>query len=143
MPSMNCSDPTARPRSQRDARPRANASIPRVGRAEERRRLRLRDEAGRRELGLKNAVYVLLEREACRESFEWARGEITARGGEATLLRSEVVEGLSDRAVEALFRSARDADYLDLAEQARTLKKPRRANDPARSVRSSGAWKSV
>ena len=47
--------------------------------------------------------------------------EVTAAGGEATLLDAHLVDGLSDAEVEALFRDARDVDYAAIADEARSL----------------------
>jgi hypothetical protein len=90
----------------------------------------LRVKVGRRLQGLgavavKNSVYVLPLSEQAREDFQWVRREIVAGGGDATLCEARFVEGLKDAAVEALFRSAREADYAALASELRRLRPPR------------------
>lgn len=86
----------------------------------------LRVKVGRRlarigAVALKNTVYVLPRSEAAQEDFQWVLREVTAAGGEATLLDAHLIDGLTDSEVEGLFRSARDADYLALADEARAL----------------------
>src|SRR5512140_2833812 len=68
---------------------------------------------------IKNAVYVLPATEQAQEDFEWVAREIAQEGGEATLCRASLVEGLTDDQVEGLFGAARQADYAALAEGAR------------------------
>lgn len=86
----------------------------------------LRVKVGRRlarigAVALKNTVYVLPRSEGAQEDFQWVLREVTAAGGEATLLDAHLVDGLSDAEVEALFRTARDADYAEVAQDARAL----------------------
>jgi hypothetical protein len=49
--------------------------------------------------------------------------EIAEGGGEAVIWDARLVDGLSDRAIRALFDGARDADYAAIAEEARALAK--------------------
>jgi hypothetical protein len=72
-------------------------------------------------VAIKNSVYVLPASEQTREDFQWVVREITSEGGEATLCDARFVDGLSDDGVEALFQAARDADYAQLAEEAREI----------------------
>ena len=81
---------------------------------------------------IKNSVYALPFSDQATEDFQWLRKEITAGGGEASVCRAAFVEGLSDAQIEALFRSARDADY---AEVARAAEQPAPAPDAARLER--------
>ncbi len=86
----------------------------------------LRVKVGRRlarvgAVALKNTVYVLPRSDEGQEDFQWVLREVTAAGGEATLLDAHLVDGLSDSEVEALFRKARDADYAAVAAEARRL----------------------
>ena len=86
----------------------------------------LRVKVGRRlarigAVALKNTVYVLPRSEGAQEDFQWVLREVMAAGGEATLLDAHLVDGLSDAEVEALFRNARDADYAEVAQEARAL----------------------
>ena len=43
-----------------------------------------------------------------------AAREIRAEGGEATLCRARLIDGIRDAHVQALFRAARDADYAEV-----------------------------
>src|SRR6478736_4783561 len=70
---------------------------------------------------IKNAVYALPEGERAREDFAWLLREIASGGGEAFVCEARMVDGLTDREVGALFDRARDADYGELARQARDL----------------------
>lgn len=69
-------------------------------------------------VAIKNSVYVLPCTDQAGEDFQWIRREIVAGGGEASVCRASFVDGLSDSQIEALFRSARDAEYADLTRQA-------------------------
>src|SRR5712692_9775694 len=71
---------------------------------------------------IKNSVYVLPRNEQAYEDFEWVVREIVEGSGEASVCEARFVEGLSDSEVEALFNSAREADYLELAGAARHLR---------------------
>ena len=86
----------------------------------------LRVKVGRRLQGLgavpvKNSVYVLPQGDQALEDFQWVRKEIVAGGGDASVCEARFVEGLSDEAIEALFVGARQADYEQLAAEAREL----------------------
>lgn len=72
-------------------------------------------------VAIKNSVYVLPANEQTREDFQWVAREIVNEGGEATLCTASFIEGLRDDRVEALFLAARDADYAQLAEEAREI----------------------
>ncbi len=70
-------------------------------------------------VAIKNSVYVLPQTEQAQEDFQWATREIIAEGGDATLCTASLVEGMRDEQVEALFHAAREADYGQLADDAR------------------------
>lgn len=72
-------------------------------------------------VAIKNSVYVLPRSEQTLEDFQWVVREILQRGGEATLCEAQLVEGLTDAQVQALFHAARDSDYALLAGEARAL----------------------
>src|ERR1700719_1408109 len=72
-------------------------------------------------VAIKNSVYVLPKTDQSHEDFEWVLREIVQKGGDATLCEASFVEGLSDEQVEALFHAARDADYLQIADEARGI----------------------
>ncbi len=70
---------------------------------------------------LKNTVYVLPAGDAQQEDFQWVRREVLAAGGEATVLSAKLLEGVDDSEVEALFRNARDVDFIEIEREARAL----------------------
>lgn len=70
---------------------------------------------------LKNSVYVLPRTEGALEDFQWVRREILEGGGEATVAEAELVDGLSDEQVKAKFRATSDAEYDQVADEARAL----------------------
>ena len=70
---------------------------------------------------IKNSVYVLPRGDQTQEDFQWAAREIISDGGDATLCAATLVEGLRDEQVEALFQAARQADFSELAEDARAI----------------------
>ena len=72
-------------------------------------------------MAIKNSVYVLPNREESREDAQWLCGEIAAEGGEALVCEAAFVEGLSDGDVKELFRTARAADWLEVAAEARAI----------------------
>jgi hypothetical protein len=95
----------------------------------------LRVKIGRRlqKLGavaIKNSVYALPAGEAQREDLNWVLREIVEGGGDGSIVEARFVEGLSEDQVRELFRTARDADYALLSEEARTLSRtlPRRGS---------------
>jgi hypothetical protein len=75
-------------------------------------------------VALKNSVYVLPRRESTLESFHWMLREIVADGGEATLCEAHFVEGMGDDELEGLFHAAREADYAQIAIEARAVGDP-------------------
>ncbi len=72
-------------------------------------------------VAIKNSVYVLPRTDQSQEDFEWVVREIADRGGDASVCEARFVDGLSDQAIEALFNDARDADYQELAGEARSV----------------------
>src|SRR3546814_8301429 len=70
---------------------------------------------------LKNAVHALPNREDTRALFEELHREITENGGEALILEARPVGGMGDAELRGVFDAARDADYEELAREARAL----------------------
>ncbi len=70
-------------------------------------------------VAIKNSVYVLPRGDPTQEDLQWMAREIVAEGGDATLCSADLLEGLRDAQVEALFQAARDADYAEIGESAR------------------------
>ena len=83
-------------------------------------------------VAVKNSVYVLPDRASSLEDFQWTRAEIVDGGGDASICQAAFVDGLSDREIKNLFRDARDADYAEISEAARELRKnlPSRDRQP-------------
>jgi hypothetical protein len=72
-------------------------------------------------VAIKNSVYVLPVQEQTREDLQWIAREIVQEGGEATVCEAIFVEGVQNEHIEALFRAARQADYVALGEDARAV----------------------
>ena len=70
---------------------------------------------------IKNSVYVLPRGEQAVEDLQWVAREIAADGGDATICEARFVEGLTDAQVTSLFHQARNADYEQVAAEARRL----------------------
>lgn len=63
--------------------------------------------------------------DGAHHDFQWLAKEIVQEGGEATVCRASLVDGLTNAQVEALFQRARETDYRQLADEARAaLKRP-------------------
>ena len=74
-------------------------------------------------IAVKNAVHALPMSDGSQEDFEWLLREIVEGGGEAFLCEARLMDGLSDEEVQRLFDQARDADYENIAKDARALTK--------------------
>jgi hypothetical protein len=70
---------------------------------------------------VKNSVYVLPATEDTLEDLQWVRREVVAGGGDAFVAEARFVDGLTETETEALFRTARDADYHELADELRPV----------------------
>jgi hypothetical protein len=75
-------------------------------------------------VAIKNSVYALPFSAQASEDFQWLRKEITAGGGEASVCRATFVDGLPDSQIEALFRTARDAEYAEVSRVAERVESP-------------------
>jgi hypothetical protein len=65
-------------------------------------------------LALKNSAYLLPDGEDAMEDFQWLLKEVRSEGGEAWVLRTEAVAGLTDEEIRGAFRKLREADYQEL-----------------------------
>ena len=74
-------------------------------------------------VAVKNSVYALPSSAEAQEDFEWLLREIQDGGGEAMVCEARLVDGMTDAEVRALFDRARDADYAEIAKEARELAK--------------------
>ena len=64
---------------------------------------------------LTTSTYVLPDRPPLYEMFQWLAKQIRDYGGEATLIRAQEIEGLSNEKLVQSFNSARQADYGEIA----------------------------
>jgi hypothetical protein len=72
-------------------------------------------------VAIKNSVYVIPKNEETLEDFQWVLREIVQGGGEASICAANFIEGLTDEQIEAMFQAARDADYGQIAEEAKSV----------------------
>jgi hypothetical protein len=72
-------------------------------------------------VAIKNSVYVLPKNDQTQEDFQWVLREIVEGSGEASICEASFVDGLSNDQVEGLFQTAREAEYRQLADEARRL----------------------
>lgn len=72
-------------------------------------------------ISVKNSVYALPASEQTLEDFQWLLREIEEGGGEGLICEANLVDGLSDEEIRALFDAARDADYEEIAKELRLL----------------------
>jgi hypothetical protein len=66
------------------------------------------------------------------EDFRWLLQEVVQGGGEGSVCRGDFVDGLSDRYVEALFHTARAADYAAVARDAKAAARHAAPSEAAR-----------
>lgn len=72
-------------------------------------------------VAIKNSVYAIPRNEQTFEDFQWVLREIVQAGAEASICTASFVEGLTDDQVEDLFRTARNADYGRIADEAQAV----------------------
>ena len=68
-------------------------------------------------------VYALPVNDQTQEDFGWLLREIIEGGGEAMVCEARLIDGLSDADVRARFAAARDAEYQEIAKEARAVAK--------------------
>ena len=86
-------------------------------------------------VAVKSSVYALPDGDQPLEDFHWIRREIIDGGGDATICRASLVDGLTDDQLRDVFREARDADYAEVAATARELDATSSAESDDSSVR--------
>lgn len=86
-------------------------------------------------VAVKNSVYALPMSAETQEDLEWLLREIQDGGGEAMVCEARLVDGMADDDVRALFDRARDADYAEIAREAREIVQAlgRKPSDETRS----------
>ncbi len=82
-------------------------------------------------VAIKNSVYALPAGDETREDFEWLLREIADGGGEACICEAKMVDGLNDQDIRAQFDEARDADYREIADEARAVAEGARNGEAA------------
>jgi hypothetical protein len=90
-------------------------------------------------VAVKASVYALPRTDTAREDFHWLLSEIVAGGGEAMICEAQLIDGLADGDVEALFNTARAADYDTLAREVDDLQAEMRA--PAEAEARKAEWR--
>jgi hypothetical protein len=70
---------------------------------------------------VKNSVYALPSNAETREDFAWLVKEIAELGGEGFVCEAQLVDGLGDSEVQALFDAVRDEEYAEISAAAREL----------------------
>jgi hypothetical protein len=72
-------------------------------------------------VAIKNSVYALPAGDETQEDLQWVLREIVKGGGDASIVEARFVDGLSASQVVALFQVAREADYREVAGEARAV----------------------
>lgn len=72
---------------------------------------------------LKNGLYVLPDREDCREGFQWLAQEVQQSKGEAIVMSVDRFESMSDAVLIKLFHAACNEKYIQLDQQIAALEK--------------------
>src|SRR5213592_1853309 len=84
---------------------------------------------------LKRSAYLLPDTPERYEDFQWLAQEIQREGGDATLIRVQQIENVTDEDVERLFHAPRDRDYRQLAVRYRKLLQGLDRKSAAKSAR--------
>ena len=84
-------------------------------------------------LALNTSAYVLPDRPSCHERLQWLAKRILDAGGEATVSKVLMIEGLDEREIQNRFNAERNAGYVALLKEASALRK--RKEPPARLLR--------
>jgi hypothetical protein len=78
-------------------------------------------------LPLNTSAYILPDKSSCHERFQWLAKQILAGGGEATVSKVVLLEGLDDQEIQRRFNAQRDAEYVELLKKASALGKRKEA----------------
>jgi hypothetical protein len=84
---------------------------------------------------LKRSAYLLPDTPERYEDFQWLAQEIRREGGEATLIRVQQIENVSQEDVLRLFHEPRDLDYRKLATRYRKVLKTLEQKSSAKRAR--------
>jgi hypothetical protein len=72
-------------------------------------------------VSLKTSASVLPDRPDLYETFQWLAQNVRQQGGDATLARTDDIDGITDENLVALFQQARASEYEELVQAARPL----------------------
>jgi hypothetical protein len=72
-------------------------------------------------VSLKNTVYVLPDEPRLRKELAGLVREVLERGGDAIVCEAKMIAGITDPSLADRFRAARDAEYAEVAREARAL----------------------
>jgi hypothetical protein len=78
-------------------------------------------------LALNTSAYILPDKSSCHERFQWLAKQILDGGGEATVSKVLLIEGLDDQKIQRRFNAQRDAEYIELLKKASALGKRKEA----------------
>src|ERR687888_431037 len=84
---------------------------------------------------LKRSAYLLPDDPDRYEEFQWLAQEVQREGGDATLVRVQQIENMTDADVLRLFHEPRDDDYKQLAGRYRKLLQSLEKKSVAKSAR--------
>jgi hypothetical protein len=84
-------------------------------------------------LALNTSAYILPDKPTCHERLQWMAKKILDGGGEATVSKVLLIEGLDDQEIQRRFNAQRNAEYIELLKKASALGKRKEA--PARFLR--------
>jgi hypothetical protein len=74
-------------------------------------------------LALNTSAYILPDRPSCLEHLQWLAKQILDAGGEATVSRVLMIQGLNEEEIHKRFNAERNAEYVKLLKEASALKK--------------------
>ena len=74
-------------------------------------------------LALNTSAYILPDRPSCHEHLQWLAKQILDGGGEATVSKVLLIEGLDDQEIKKRFNAQRNAEYVKLLKEASALRK--------------------
>jgi len=92
---------------------------------------------------IKTSTYLLPDNPPQYEHFQWLAQQIRDFGGDATLVRVQEIEGLSNEKLIALFNGARDEEYSTIKTALHGFLARGRKADPDKSRRTGTAHASV
>ena len=84
---------------------------------------------------LTTSTYVLPDRPSLYELFQWLAKQIRDYGGEATLIRAQEIEGLSNEKLAQSFNSAREVEYGEIGTALReVMQRDRKKGDSGEAL---------